>query len=69
MRRIAMLSDYETRTGDLRPLAESALGHDAGHTLRRLADDLDAAFAGRPARVGIPGRFAADAAVMTARSC
>ena len=35
-----------------------------GHTLRRLADDLDAAFAGRPVRVSSPqGRFAAAAAV------
>ena len=33
-----------------------------GHTLRRLADDLTAAFAGRPVRVTSPqGRFAADA--------
>jgi len=36
-----------------------------GHTLRRLADELDAAFAGRPVRVSSPqGRFAADAAVL-----
>jgi endonuclease-8 len=36
-----------------------------GHTLRRLADDLEAAFAGRPARVTSPqGRFAADAALL-----
>lgn len=34
-----------------------------GHTLLRLAHDLDAAFAGRPARVTSPqGRFASDAA-------
>ncbi|MDT0202771.1 zinc finger domain-containing protein [Nocardioides sp. AE5] len=34
-----------------------------GHTLRRLAIDLDEAFAGRPVRVQSPtGRFAADAA-------
>jgi len=34
-----------------------------GHTLRRLADDLDTAFAGRPVRVTSPqGRFTADAA-------
>jgi DNA-formamidopyrimidine glycosylase len=34
-----------------------------GHTLRRLADDLTAAFAGRTVRVTSPqGRFAADAA-------
>ncbi len=34
-----------------------------GHTLLRLARDLDAAFAGRPARVTSPqGRFASDAA-------
>lgn len=34
-----------------------------GHTLRRLADDLTAAFAGRTLRVSSPqGRFAADAA-------
>lgn len=33
-----------------------------GHTLRRLADDLDRAFAGRRVHVGSPqGRFAADA--------
>ncbi len=33
-----------------------------GHTLRRLADDLSAAFAGRAVRVSSPqGRFAADA--------
>lgn len=36
-----------------------------GHTLRRLADDLSAAFAGRIVRVSSPqGRFAADAAVL-----
>jgi len=36
-----------------------------GHTLRRLADDLDAAFAGSLVHVGSPqGRFAADAAVV-----
>ena len=36
-----------------------------GHTLRRLADELDAAFAGRPVRVSSPqGRFAADAALL-----
>jgi endonuclease VIII len=36
-----------------------------GHTLRRLADDLDAAFAGHRVRVGSPqGRFAADAALL-----
>lgn len=36
-----------------------------GHTLRRLADDLAAAFAGQPVRVSSPqGRFAADAAVL-----
>ena len=36
-----------------------------GHTLRRLADDLTAAFAGRPVRVSSPqGRFAADAALL-----
>jgi len=36
-----------------------------GHTLRRLADDLDAAFAGRRVRVSSPqGRFAADAALL-----
>ena len=34
-----------------------------GHTLRRLADDLDATFGGRVVRVSSPqGRFAADAA-------
>jgi DNA-formamidopyrimidine glycosylase len=36
-----------------------------GHTLRRLADDLTAAFAGRRVAVSSPqGRFAADAAVL-----
>lgn len=36
-----------------------------GHTLRRLADDLGAAFAGQRVHVGSPqGRFAADAAVV-----
>lgn len=36
-----------------------------GHTLRRLADDLDAAFAGSLVRVGSPqGRFEADAAIL-----
>jgi DNA-formamidopyrimidine glycosylase len=36
-----------------------------GHTLRRLADDLDATFAGSLVHVGSPqGRFAADAAVV-----
>ena len=36
-----------------------------GHTLRRLADDLTAAFAGRTVGVASPqGRFAADAAVL-----
>ncbi|HET8559813.1 MAG TPA: DNA-formamidopyrimidine glycosylase family protein [Marmoricola sp.] len=36
-----------------------------GHTLRRLANELDAAFGGRPARVSSPqGRFAADAALL-----
>lgn len=36
-----------------------------GHTLRRLADDLTAAFAGRLVRVTSPqGRFAADAALV-----
>ena len=36
-----------------------------GHTLRRLADDLGAAFAGSLVQVGSPqGRFAADAAVL-----
>jgi endonuclease-8 len=36
-----------------------------GHTLLRLARELDAAFAGRPVRVSSPqGRFAADAAVL-----
>jgi endonuclease-8 len=36
-----------------------------GHTLRRLADDINASFAGRPARVSSPqGRFAADAALL-----
>lgn len=36
-----------------------------GHTLRRLAQDLDTAFAGRRVHVGSPqGRFAADAALV-----
>ena len=36
-----------------------------GHTLRRLADDLSAAFAGRSPRVSSPqGRFAAEAALL-----
>jgi endonuclease-8 len=36
-----------------------------GHTLRRLADDLEAAFAGRLVHAGSPqGKFAADAAVV-----
>lgn len=36
-----------------------------GHTLRRLADDLDAAFAGRTVAVSSPqGRFAADSALL-----
>lgn len=36
-----------------------------GHTLRRLADDLDAAFAGHRVRVGSPqGRFEAEAALL-----
>ncbi|RNL63195.1 Fpg/Nei family DNA glycosylase [Nocardioides marmoriginsengisoli] len=36
-----------------------------GHTLLKLANDLDAAFAGRPVRVSSPqGRFAADAALL-----
>ncbi len=36
-----------------------------GHTLRRLAADLDSAFAGGPVRVSSPqGRFAADAALV-----
>ncbi|UUZ60042.1 Fpg/Nei family DNA glycosylase [Nocardioides sp. B-3] len=36
-----------------------------GHTLRRLADDLDAAFKGSLVRVGSPqGRFEADAAII-----
>jgi endonuclease-8/formamidopyrimidine-DNA glycosylase len=41
-----------------------------GHTLRRLADELTAAFAGRPVRVGSPqGRFAADAALVDGAVC
>ncbi len=40
-----------------------------GHTLRRLADELGAAFAGRSARVSSPqGRFAADAALLDGES-
>lgn len=36
-----------------------------GHTLRRLADQLDRTFAGSPVRVGSPqGRFAAEAALL-----
>jgi endonuclease-8 len=39
-----------------------------GHTLRRLANDLAAAFEGRPVRVSSPqGRFAADAALVDAQ--
>jgi endonuclease-8 len=39
-----------------------------GHTLRRLADELEAAFGGRRARVSSPqGRFAADAALVDAQ--
>lgn len=38
-----------------------------GHTLRRLANDLDRAFAGRPVRVSSPqGRFAEEAAALDA---
>jgi DNA-formamidopyrimidine glycosylase len=41
-----------------------------GHTLRRLADDLSAAFAGDVVRVSSPqGRFAADAALLDAARC
>jgi endonuclease-8 len=41
-----------------------------GHTLRRLADDLGHAFAGRTVRVGSPqGRFAADAALLDGSEC
>lgn len=41
-----------------------------GHTLRRLADDLTAAFAGRRLRVTSPqGRFAADAAQLDGAEC
>jgi len=37
-----------------------------GHTLHRLAAELDVAFGGRPVRVSSPqGRFSADAAVLT----
>ena len=66
VRRIAMLTDYES-TGDLPPLPDvrARATMPEGHTLRRLADDLDAAFAGRPVRVSSPqGRFAADAALV-----
>ena len=36
-----------------------------GHTLRRLADDLDRAFSGRPVRVSSPqGRFAESATLL-----
>lgn len=41
-----------------------------GHTLRRLADDLTSAFAGRRLRVSSPqGRFAADAAELDGEEC
>jgi formamidopyrimidine-DNA glycosylase len=41
-----------------------------GHTLRRLAQELSDAFAGRPVRVGSPqGRFAADAATVDGALC
>jgi endonuclease VIII len=41
-----------------------------GHTLRRLADDLTAAFAGRTLEVTSPqGRFAADAALLDGQRC
>ncbi|MGY2874182.1 endonuclease VIII [Marmoricola sp. URHA0025 HA25] len=41
-----------------------------GHTLLRLARELDSAFAGRPVRVGSPqGRFAADAAQIDGALC
>lgn len=41
-----------------------------GHTLLRLARELDAAFAGGPVRVGSPqGRFAADAALIDGSVC
>jgi len=41
-----------------------------GHTLRRLADELDTAFTGRRVRVSSPqGRFAADAALVDGSVC
>lgn len=41
-----------------------------GHTLRRLADDLTEAFAGRQTRLSSPqGRFAADAALLDGAVC
>jgi DNA-formamidopyrimidine glycosylase len=41
-----------------------------GHTLRRLAQELTEAFAGRPVRVSSPqGRFAADAALVDGALC
>jgi len=41
-----------------------------GHTLRRLADELTAAFAGRVLHVASPqGRFAADAALLDGSAC
>jgi endonuclease-8 len=41
-----------------------------GHTLLRLARELDAAFAGKPVRVSSPqGRFASDAAVVDGQRC
>ena len=61
VRRIGQLADYEA-TGELPPLPASAAWAGAmpeGHTLRRLADELSAAFAGPPVRVSSPqGRFA-----------
>ena len=57
VRRIGMLADYET-TGELPPLPERRSARPAampeGHTLRRLADELTDAFAGRRVRVSSP---------------
>ena len=67
-RRIGMLSDYET-TGELPPLPASARVRAGpmpeGHTLHRLARDLQTAFGGRVVRASSPqGRFEQSAALV-----